>query len=194
MVDYTHNTTKRIIDSLIEGDDQTATEILRTLVQERYSKIINEDHEKYMTSDEMESHLNKLFTQAAQESKDKFLGYLAKNSDLETCTKKDFKKCANTIQGKGKEEMDRVIHYLEKLVGYEFKPEKLDEDLGNVKTAPSKGVPDGGADIPNVYVTKNTKKLKKKMHTLKKNVYGTGMQPAAAGDGGEGGDGGSGGE
>lgn len=194
MADYTPNNTKLIIDSLIEGDDQTATAILRNLIQTRYSKLITEDHEKYMTSDEMEAHLNKLFKKAAKEEKDKFLKYLAKSSDLEVCTEKDFNKCADTIQDKGKEEMDRVIHHLENLVGYDFKPEKIDEDLGNVKTAPSKGVPDGGADIPNVYTTKNTKKLKKKMHTLKKNVYGTGMQPAAAGDGGEGGEGGSGGE
>lgn len=189
----TFNNTKQIIDSLVEGDDQAAATILKNLIQSQYSKLINEDHEKYMTSDEMETHLNKLFKKATKDNKDKFLKYLAKNSDLEVCTEKDFKKCANTIQGKGKEEMDRIIHYLENLVGYNFNPKKLDEDLGNVKTAPSKGVPDGGADIPNVYTTKDTKKLKRKMHTLNKNVYGTGMQPSAA-TGGEGGDGGSGGE
>lgn len=196
-----NNTIKTIIESLLAEDEDSARKALKECIQTQYTNLLNEDHEKYMSSEEMETHLNKLFKMASKDEKEKFLEYLSKNANLETCTAKDFAACAETIQGKGKDEMDKVIHYLERLVGYDFDPKKLEEDLGNVKTAPSKGVPDDGADIPNVYKNKNTKKLKRKMHTLKKNVYGTGMQPAAAanaevgGDvGGVGGDGGGGGE
>lgn len=188
----TLDTIKAFVASFQAGDEEAATNALKECIRSRYELLITEDHEKVMTSDEMETHLKKLFSNASDDTKKKFLDILSKHSDLDTCSESDFGKCAGIIKDKGKIVMDKVIHSLEKLVGYKFNPEKVDENLGNVITKPSKGVPDGGADIPNAYTTKNTKKLKKKMHTLKKNVYGTGMQPAAAQGADFGGDGGGG--
>ena len=68
--------------------------------------------------------------------------------------------------------------------------------LGNVITTPTLSVANNGEDLSNVYVTKNIPKRKKKLPTLKKNVYGTGLAPGNnSGDSGDGGgDGGGGGE
>lgn len=67
--------------------------------------------------------------------------------------------------------------------------------FGNVISLKVQSVANGGAALDNVYATPSPSKKKKKLPTLKKNVYGVGMQPANnSGDGGEGGgDGGGGG-
>ena len=77
----------------------------------------------------------------------------------------------------------------------------LEGNVSNVITRNIQGVPDGGATIPNYYSTSNPSKKKKKLPSLKKSRYGTGIAPASlrpdAGEGssGEGGgDGGGGGE
>lgn len=66
----------------------------------------------------------------------------------------------------------------------------------NVDVTPSKGAPDNGADIPNMFSTKEIKPRSKKLPKLKKGVYGTGAPPVnASGDSGAAsGEGGSGGE
>lgn len=192
---------KLMLEAFRLGHEDRASRILREYLEKRVHLLITEDHEKYMTSGEMEKHVDMLYGKA--NDKDEFLSKLANLSKMDSCTAKDFRKCTNTLQGMGKKYMDKAIHSLEKFVGYEYVPVK--EDLGNVITRPLPGVPDGGALIPNVYTTKKISKKKKKLPSLKKNVYGTGYAPGAwhgdhasdhpgTGGGEGGGDGGGGGE
>lgn len=188
------NKLRLVINALWENDNSTASFLLKQVIVEKAEAKLLEDHELYMTSDQMEKHIIKLHGKA--QDKDAFLKKLASYSDLDACTEKDFKKCADNIQSKGKIFMDKAIHALEKLIGYTFEPKKVDENLGNVITRPIPGVPDGGALIPNAYTTKTIPKKKKKLPSLKKNVYGTGMAPAGwrgedySGEGSSGGEGG----
>lgn len=183
-----------MIDSIINEDRESASDLLRLHVQNLISKNINEDHELYMSSSQMEKHLNKLHGLATDKSA--FLKTLANYSDKTECTESDFKACSHSIVGKGKEHADKAIHKLESQVGYTFDPKDLKENFSNVITRALAGVPDGGAKIPNVYTTKNASKLKKGLPKLKKSKYGTGNTPASlgVGSGGEsaGGDGGGG--
>lgn len=192
---------RSILEALKNGQEDQASSILREYFGYKVNRVLNEDHEKIMTSDEMEQHIIKLHGKAPD--KEVFLKKLAQFSDLDACSEEDFRKCADNIQSKGKVFMDKAIHSLEKLIGYKFDPKTVVENLGNVITRPSAGVPDGGASIPNVYITKSIPKKKKKLPSLKKSVYGTGYaplssQPASGGEGSGGdaggGDGGGGGE
>lgn len=188
-----------VLEAFRLGDEARAARILREYLEKKMYALVFEDHERVMTSDQMEKHIEMLHGKS--EDKTAFLNKLAHYSDLDACSEKDFRKCAENIQGKGKVFMDKAIHALEKLIGYKFDPKKVDENFGNLITRAVAGVPDGGAKISNVYTTKNIPKKKKKLPSLKKNVYGTGLAPGAwhgdgDSDGGDsgGGDGGGGGE
>lgn len=195
-----------MIEALIAGDETRATELLREALVKKTRALINEDHEKFMSSKSMQAYITKLHDKA--EDKDAFLKKLASFSTLDAVSEKDFRKCAEDIAAKGKVYMDKAIHALEKLVGVEY-DEMVKENLGNVITRPVDGVAVGQAKIPNVYTTKKISKKKKVLPRLKKGRYGTGFAPggwhgdhdhgtgggdSGLGDGGAGGDGGGGGE
>lgn len=167
----------KMIHALIEGDEDNAAMYLRVVMENKVRNIINEDHEKYMTSKQMEKHIAMLHDKA--EDKDAFLKKLASYSTLDAVSEKDFRKCAEDIADKGKVYMDKAIHDLEKLVGYEFDPSKVEENFGNVITRPVDGAIVNLPKIPNVYTTKYIPKKKKVLPKVKKGRYGTGYAPGA---------------
>jgi hypothetical protein len=186
--------TQSIITAFMEGRMDDAQMFLRDRIHNALSVELREDHELYMSADQMERHLNKLYSYA--NDKDSFLKTLANYTDRDTCTDKDFRQCSHEISGKGKEFTDTAIHRLEKLIGYTFKPDTVKESYIDTLKRNSLPTP------PNVYKNTDSKKLKKGLPKLKKSVYGTGNPPAVGmgggtgigGDaGGGGGDGGGGG-
>lgn len=175
------NYLREMIVALIDGQDDLAKSCLSEHINKKASVLINEDHEKFMTSAQMEQHIKTLFSEAPDKSE--FLKVLGKYSSLDNCSERDFKKCANNIQSKGKVHMDKAIHALEELIGYEFSPDSVKEGFHNIIRRVVPGVPNNNADIPNVFTNKNIPRKKKKLPTLKKNVYGTGLPPSnASGD------------
>ena len=74
---------------------------------------------------------------------------------------------------------DRAIRILKEYMQKRVYLNIFSENLLNVITRPVNGVPDNGAKIPNAFVTKNIPKKNKKLPSLKKNVYGTGLAPGA---------------
>lgn len=167
---------KQLVESMMDGDKEKAGAFLRLHLQESLHLLLSEDHELYMSADQMEKHLNKLHGLA--NDKDAFLKTLANFSDKLDCTEQDFKQCSANIVSKGKEHADKAIHKLESQVGYTFEPKDLKEDLSNVITRALRGVPDNNAKIPNVYTNKKVNQLKKTLPRLKKSKYGTGNPPA----------------
>lgn len=183
------------------GHDARAARLFRAYAEKKVHSLISEDHERSMTSDQMEKHIEMLHGKA--EDKEAFLKKLASYSTLDAVSEEDFRKCAEDIQSKGKIPMDKAIHALEKLVGYTFNPKKVEENLGNVITRPVNSVVVGLPKIPNAYTTKKIPKKKKVLPKVNKGRYGTGYAPGSwhgdhASDGGGdagagGGDGGGGG-
>lgn len=180
---------KRMINAMIDQDSDLAGDHFRIHIQESIHRLLSEDHQLYMSEDQMVKHLNKLHGLA--NDKGAFLKSLANFSSLEKCTEKDFQQCSKSIVAKGKTDADRAIHSLEKLVGYEYNPKDLKEDIGNVMTKALRGAT--GRKIPNVLVDTDVNKLDKKPRRLKKGKYGTGNPPALGVGGGGGGDAGAGG-
>ena len=84
----------------------------------KFLRSLNEDHEKYMSSEEMKTYLELLYKKCSKSNKAKFDDYLKKECDVEDV---DLTKCADIIC-KDKKQCDKVIHYLEDL------SEKLDEN------------------------------------------------------------------
>lgn len=194
-----------MLEAFGSGDEARASAELGKYMQAKVQGLLSEDHQRYMTSEQMEKHIEMLHGKA--EDKEKFLKLLAKYSTLDACSEEDFRKCAENIQSKGKIYMDKAIHALEKLVGYKFNPDKVKENFGNVITRPVDGVAVGQPKIPNAYTTKKISKKKKVLPKVNKGRYGTGYAPgawhgdhasdgggSAGGDAGAGGDGGGGGE
>ena len=95
------------------------------------AELVYEDHEKYMTSAQMASHLRKLFKMCEDEATEKkFLKKLGDAVGKDDCTEKDIKECAKKLCDKDKEDCDKLIHKLEDHVGYKkdfSDKEKLDE-------------------------------------------------------------------
>lgn len=192
-----------MLEAFRMGHEDRAARLLAAYMQKKVTQLVNEDHQRFMTSDQMEKHIEMLHGKA--DDKEAFLKLLAKYSTLDACSEEDFRKCAENIQEKGKTYMDKAIHALEKLVGYTFDPKKVKENFGNVITRPVDSVVVGLPKIPNAYTTKKISKKKKVLPKLNKGRYGTGYAPGAwhgdhASDGGNsggdagGGDGGGGGE
>lgn len=194
---------KKDLISMLEafrmGHEARAGRLFKAYAEKKVYAILHEDHQRYMTSEQMEAHINMLHGKA--DDKDAFLKKLASFSTLDRASEKDFRKCAEDIQGKGKIYMDKAIHALEKMVGYKFDPKNVEENFGNVITRPVDSVVVGLPKIPNTYTTKKIPKKKKVLPKLNKGRYGTGFAPGGwhgdhASDGGEGGggDGGGGGD
>lgn len=183
---------KSMVDAVINHDTELAEDHFRIHIQESLHRLLSEDHQLYMSEDQMVKHLNKLHGLA--NDKGSFLKSLANFSSLEKCTEKDFQQCSKSIVAKGKVDADRAIHSLEKLVGYEYNPKDLKENIGNVLTKALRGAT--GKKIPNVLVSTDVNKLDKKPIRLKKGKYGTGNPPSlgVGGGGGDAGAGGGGGE
>jgi capsid portal protein len=158
-----------LINALSNNREVIATRILKEILENKLYNILNEDHQNYMTSDEMEKYIIDLHKKA--NDKDKFLKILAKYSKMDECSERDFKKCAENIQSHGKIYMDKAIHALEKLLKIKPDFKKLSEDIQNVDTTPNDSVLSTGK-IPNVFTNKKIKN--KKVSTLKKSVYGLG--------------------
>ena len=170
---------KATVEALLDRDEVAASSHLKEYFEQKKAAILREDHEKFMTSDEMEQHILKLHNKAPD--KKEFLNKLATFSDLDTCTEKDLKTCANNIQSKGKKFMDTAIHSLEKLIGYKFDPKTVLENLfGNMIARSVPGVPNNNEPIPNAFTNKKINKKRQKLPTLKKSVYGTGNPPINA--------------
>ncbi len=157
------------------GHEDRAKRILREYMEKKIHGLIFEDHENVMSAKEMEKHIVMLHGKA--KDKAEFLKKLASYSDLDACSEQDFRKCAENILSKGKDELDEAIHALEKLVGYVFKPEQVDEDFGNVITRPVDGAAVGQPKIANAYTTRKISKKKKVLPRVKKGPYGTGYAP-----------------
>jgi len=180
-----------MVNAMIDQDSALAGDHFRIHIQESLQRLLSEDHQLYMSEDQMVKHLNKLHGLA--NDKESFLKSLANFSSLEKCTESDFQKCSKSIVAKGKIAADRAIHSLEKLVGYEYNPKDLKEDIGNVVTKALRGAT--GRKIPNVLVSTDVNSLDKKPRRLKKGKYGTGNPPSlgvgvGGGDAGAGGGGG----
>lgn len=188
-----------MLEAFRMGHDARAARLFRAYAEKKVHSLIHEDHQRYMTSDQMERHIATLHGKASD--KEAFLKKLASFSTLDAVSEKDFRKCAEDIQSKGKTQMDIAIHALEKLVGYEFDPKSVEENFGNVITRPVDSVVVGLPKIPNAYTTKKIPKKKKVLPKLNKGKYGTGFAPggwhgdhASDGGGEGGGDGGGGGD
>ncbi|WAX21667.1 hypothetical protein [Stenotrophomonas phage RAS14] len=182
---------KSMVNAIINQDSDLAGDHFRIHIQESIFRLLSEDHQLYMSEDQMVKHLNKLHGLA--NDKEAFLKSLANFSSLEKCTEKDFQACSKSIVAKGKTDADRAIHSLEKLVGYEYNPQDLKENIGNVVTKALRGAT--GKKIPNVLTNKDVNDLDKKPLRLKKGKYGTGNPPSLSvgvggGDAGAGGGGG----
>lgn len=192
-----------MLEAFRMGHEDRAARLFRAYAEKKVHALISEDHQRTMTSEQMEKHIEMLHGKA--EDKAAFLKKLASYSTLDAVSEEDFRKCAEDIQSKGKLYMDKAIHALEKLVGYKFDPKKVDENLGNVITRPVDSVVVGLPKIPNAYTTKKIPKKKKVLPKVNKGRYGTGYAPgawhgdhdsdgggSAGGDAGAGGDGGGG--
>ncbi len=166
-----------MLEAFRMGHHERAARLFKEYAEKKVYSLINEDHQRTMTSEQMEKHIEMLHGKA--EDKEAFLKKLASYSTLDAVSEKDFRKCAEDIQAKGKLYMDKAIHSLEKLVGYKFDPKKVEENLGNVITRPVDSVVVGLPKIPNAYTTKNIPKKKKVLPKVNKGRYGTGYAPGA---------------
>lgn len=149
-----------MLEAFRMGHEARAARLFRAYAEKKVHALITEDHERYMTSEQMEKHIEMLHGKA--QDKKAFLKKLATYSTLDAVSEEDFRKCAENIQSKGKLYMDKAIHALEKLVGYTFNPKKVDENFGNVITRPVDSVVVGLPKIPNAYTTKKNSKEEKK--------------------------------
>ena len=182
--------TPKLIEAISDQNLEQADDYLHLIVQESLARTLNEDHELYMTSSQMKSHLGKLYNLAKDQSS--FLKTLANYSDKTECTEKDFEECAKNIVSKGKEHADKAIHKLEKLVGYEFDPKDLKEEFSPfIKRLMDAAI--NPKTIPNFIKNTKINKLKKSPTKLRKSVYGGGYY-GNNGEASGGADGGGGGE
>lgn len=114
-----------------QGFSEETDELFSQWLTRKGAELVYEDHEKYMTSAQMASHLRKLFKMCEdEEAEKKFLKKLGDAVGKDNCTAKDIKECAKKLCDKDKVECDKLIHSLEAHVGYkkDFSgKEKLDE-------------------------------------------------------------------
>lgn len=137
MSDDTFNMLQDAFQSFIDdhaagqGFSEDTEELFNQWLTRKGAELVYEDHEKYMTSSQMASHLRKLFKMCEDETAEKkFLKKLGEAAGKENCTEKDIKECATKLCNKDKEECDKLIHALEDHVGYKkdlSDKEKIDE-------------------------------------------------------------------
>ena len=80
---------KATVEALLDSDEVAASSHLKEYFEQKKAAILREDHEKFMTSDEMEQHILKLHNKAPD--KKEFLNNIS-NSD-------EFKEKFCTIDG-----------------------------------------------------------------------------------------------
>ena len=90
---------KLMLEAFIADDLDQANQFFRVYAEKKVSKMIREDHEKYMTADQMLSHIKMLHKKA--EDKDAFLKKVAEFSTLDAISENDFSKCVKNIRNKG---------------------------------------------------------------------------------------------
>lgn len=112
-----------------QGFSDELNQLFSDYITENFAGVLVEDHEKNMTSQEMAKHIKKLFKMCEDEKTEKeFLKRLGKAADVDDCSEKDIKKCADSLCKKDKDECDDVIHELEGMVGYEYEEGDEDDD------------------------------------------------------------------
>ena len=60
--------TPKLIEAISDQNLEQADDYLHLIVQESLARTLNEDHELYMTSSQMKSHLGKLYNLAKDQS------------------------------------------------------------------------------------------------------------------------------
>jgi len=117
-----------------QGYSEKLDELFSDYLTENFSGIIVEDHENRMTASEMAKHIKKLYKMCEDESiEKKFLKHLGKAVDVDNCSEKDIKKCAERLCKENDAKCDDVIHELEDMVDYAY-DEPDDEDEDNKKS------------------------------------------------------------
>jgi len=112
-----------------QGFSDELAERFSDYLTEKTSIRLVEDHEKKMSSQEMAKHIKKLFKMCEDEkTEQKFLSRLGKAADVDNCSEKDIKKCAESLCNEDEKKCDDVIHALEGMVGYEYEGGKDTDD------------------------------------------------------------------
>lgn len=123
---------KKFADSFLDdyskqrGYSEETDALFSEWLTQKSAELVYEDHQYYMNATEMSKYLKTLFDKCEDEKTEKkFLDKLAKASEVEDCTRKDLKKCAEVLCKKNEKECDKIIHELEDLVGHkkDFKEE-----------------------------------------------------------------------
>ena len=111
-MDVLKNKLKKMLEALIEKDVDTAAVHFNEYATVKASVLLSEDHENYMDSDELHTHLKKLMKKATEDQKEKAMKHLG----LKSCEDNALKDCADKMCKKGKKHCDKMIHALEDLL------------------------------------------------------------------------------
>lgn len=107
----------KTLESLMQNNDTDAAKFLGEYFKSKSQVVLAEDHEKYMTSAQMEKYLKKLFKKAKKEHHEEF----AKLLNITKCNDENLATCAKVLAN-NKKKADKVIHKLEKLVNTKMDP------------------------------------------------------------------------
>lgn len=144
------------------NETQDLDTLFNEYLTEKTAGLLVEDHEKNMTADQMAAHIKKLFKMCDDEkTEEKFLKRLGKAADMEDCKAKDITACAKKLCDMDDEKCDDVIHELEGMVDYKYKPEDdddSDDDSDDDKDGGKKKV-DEGVGVGSVIQTMSGKNM-----------------------------------
>ena len=123
------------IEAFMQGNIDKAIAFTKRCIELKSQAIVNEDHEKSMSEEELKHYIKDLHSKAKDEHKEAF----AKHLDAEECNDEAFGAAAKKY-GKDKVKADHLIHKLEKLVGSKIDPKeyKTDKEEGESDTEAEK--------------------------------------------------------
>jgi hypothetical protein len=122
----------KMLHALVDKKPDEAQKHLSDVLTAKATRLVAEDHEKEMTSEELHKYVTKLWAKAkTDEHKKEFLEVCAKHSGEKSCTDKQLEDCCEKVCAKGKKKCDALIHALEKVLGITPDPKKAKEEVVN---------------------------------------------------------------
>jgi hypothetical protein len=114
---------QEVLESLLNNNNKGAGEALSVYLHGKTRSIMNEDHEKSMSSEELAHYLKTLHSKVKAEHKEKFASHLG----VKECNDESFAACAAKLS-KDKKKADNLIHKLEKLTDSAIDPKEYKKD------------------------------------------------------------------